>query len=948
MVSIKCKFGEILPKLENTLLLNDYNNLILRLEEKSKNKMQIKLEKEIYEIFEINENNIIDCSLFKVGDKMFRIQITFISCKKKDYFFIKEPYDFKLGEIEYIGFEASSLMEFLKREQNKKQFKIHQKNSVELTDSIEFFISLEISKFDIVFDYKYRNISSDKFEPTNIYAKKDKYLAEDINFYFPFYIDLNENDFKNFEYYDTRERKEFMKIMKFYIHNINFNAICGSFGSGKTVTLLKFIISNIRYRFFYINLWMTSTFYIEEVKNILKYECVKLFGKNINALKDSDEEKNMKEILALIGNLKDKTEIFDLINKIISLLKNIKKTFIIIIDQYSSKYDSKNKNIKIIQSSIEDSNIKILVCSSMNNEDVKYNLSRSFKIPRYTTDCISYFYIGCLIKTKSTDITNKTVKFQRNLYKFGNLMFYYYLLEENENNPYFIEKEEKRIKNEIENFYLEEYHSNKEKMISDILQILYIVNEKEIIFYDDLDKLILKLPMKFLQIKKQKINIINLKNYIKEKNNNDLKNKLNHFLNRYDIEIIKDISRVNSYFYNSIQVIQFQNMKLSYYQKKKLDNQEDDIYIFFLDYLFPYIQEILTNIMYTEIIKYGKLLFPKFVGRTKGGFLEYFIIEFIKDRKKFYDYDIRDFESIETLVDNNYYIQNHSSRLIPTKKKYQIKNRNISTKIKLPKKNILLTQNQFTGKYYDCSILIPLSEDENDKNFLIIVFQISKIKIASHRYYKEEHELILGDVKRNVESEFDINISKGYFCYIFSSKKMDKSSIEFCNKFQLSYIFFLNDKMKFDPKIPFKLDDSLITSKFPFQNTFTILPKKKFEKIRNSDELANYTELRNIGKNFIYEKLSIENEKKLNKYFYFENIKNEYILLDYFDKRFEVTDKCFWYDNKDKIVFYKNNTKENEIKLDLDFKENEPKRFILIAHKYKLFINSNDLFKNQK
>ena len=140
----------------------------------------------------------------------------------------------------------------------------------------------------------------------------------------------------------------------------------------------------------------------------------------------------------------------------------------------------------------------------------------------------------------------------------------------------------------------------------------------------------------------------------------------------------------------------------------------------------------------------------------------------------------------------------------------------------------------------------------------------------------------------------------------------------------------------------------VITSKFPFQNTFTILPKKKFEKIRNSDELANYTELRNIGKNFIYEKLSIENEKKLNKYFYFENIKNEYILLDYFDKRFEVTDKCFWYDNKDKIVFYKNNTKENEIKLDLDFKENEPKRFILIAHKYKLFINSNDLFKNQK
>ncbi len=948
MDNIKCKFGEILPKLENTLLLNDYNNLILRLEEKSKNKMEIKLEKEIYDIFEINENNNIDCALFKVGDKIFWIQIT-ISNETNDYFFIKEPYDFKLGEIEYIGFETSSLTEFLKREQNKKKFKIKPKNSVELTDSIEFFISLEISEFDVVFDYKYRKISSDKFEPTNIYAKKDKYFAEDINFYFPFYIDLKENDFKNFEYYDTREREEFMRKMHFYIKLRNFNAICGSFGSGKTVTLLKFIISNNKKRFFYINLWMTSTFYIEEVKNILKYECVKLFGKNINTLKDSDEEeKNMKEILKLIGNLKDQTEIFILINKIISLLKNIKKTFIIIIDQYSSKYDTKNENIKKIKSSIENSNIKILICSSMNNEDVKYNLSKSFETPRYTTDFISYYYIGCLIFIKSTDIKNKTIKFQRNLYKFGNLMFYYYLLAENENDPQFIEKEEKRIKNEIENFYLEEYYSNKEKMISDILQILYIVNEKEIIFYDDLVKIILKLPLKFLQIKKQNVNIIDLKNYIKEKNNNDLNNKLNNILNRDDIENIKYISKVNSYFFNSIQVIQFQNMKLSYYQKKKLDNQKDNLDIFFIDYLFPYIQEILANIIYTNIIEYGKTLFSKFGGQTQGGFFEYFIIEFIKDRKKFYDYDIKNFESIETLVDNNYYIQNHSSRLIPTKKKYQINNKNLPSKIKLPKKNILLTQNQFTGKYYDCSILIPLSEDENDKNFLIIVFQISKIKIASHRYYKEEHELILGDVKRNIEREFDINISKAYFCYIFSSKQMDTNSIEFCNKFQLSYIFFSIDKMTFDSKIPFKLDDSLITSKFPFHNTFSILPKKKFEKSRNSDELANYTELRNIGKNFKYEKLSIENEKKLNTYLNCANIKNEYILLDYFNKRFEVTDNCFWYDNKYKIVYYKNNSKENEIKLDLDFKENETKRYILIAHKYKLSINSNDLFKNQK
>jgi hypothetical protein len=82
-------------------------------------------------------------------------------------------------------------------------------------------------------------------------------------------------------------------------------------------------------------------------------------------------------------------------------------------------------------------------------------------------------------------------------------------------------------------------------------------------------------------------------------------------------------------------------------------------------------QNILTNLIYNETMEIGKLLFSNFDGQTEGGFLEYFIIEYIKDKKCFFEYNINNFESIETIVENSYFIQNHSSRKPETKRNYE-------------------------------------------------------------------------------------------------------------------------------------------------------------------------------------------------------------------------------------------------------------------------------------
>ena len=83
-------------------------------------------------------------------------------------------------------------------------------------------------------------------------------------------------------------------------------------------------------------------------------------------------------------------------------------------------------------------------------------------------------------------------------------------------------------------------------------------------------------------------------------------------------------------------------------------------------------------------------------------------------------------------------------------------------------------------------------------------------KIASQRYYKEEHELILRNVKKNIENKFDVEISEGYFFYIFSFQELDKNSIEFCEEYNFEYVLFSPDKMKFDYNFTFNLEHSFI------------------------------------------------------------------------------------------------------------------------------------------
>jgi len=945
-IIINCKFEYVFLRKESETIMKDYNELSKLLS--SKDDQSNLEENEYILIFQFNKSDInhIKCRLEKTPTLFYiYFYYTLNNCKnRKSIYLIREPYSFNFKGIDYIAFERLTLNKFLSEEYEKKRFFIYQKDLKLSFNNFNNFLDFDISQFEIKYDYKLREITPDKLKPKNIYIKKKSYNAEEINFEFPYYINLEEIDFKNFQFFETEDRKLFFREIIKYIDSPSYIAICGPYGSGKTATLLKLIMSDETRHFFYINLWTVSTTYLNELKEIFKYECVKLFKKNINELKNkkelSSEEKNIKEIYNCINNFEDKKKIFELISSIISLLKNIKEKFVIVIDQYSSKYDHNNDYIKNIISCTENSNIKLLICSSMNNDDVKINLSKSFVIEK-ELNFLTYIYIGPLIRVNfdSECIKNESLLFQKNLSEFGNLFNYYYLLKENERKnkdlDVFLYQEKKNIQKEIENFYYDkkEFFYTK-KMVRDIIDIIYFINEKKIFFYEDLENLILKLPLKFLEIKRQEIGIIDLEKYASNAQNKDLEEKIKKMNN---VEIAKTyiFSQVKTLFFKTEDIIP-RTYKRNYndmINSSKIKRPNKKIYIFFLDYLFPLVQDVLTSIIYKEAIKYRQSFFTYFDEQSEDVFLQFFIIEYIKDKKHFFEYNINEFETIETIVENSYFIQNHSSRKIESKNNYvEKKNADFSKKnqkkIKLAKKNILISQKRFGGKYYDCAFLFPLTEDENDKRFKLVASQISKRKIASERYYKEEHELILGNVKKNIENKFDVEISEGYFFYIFSSQELDKNSIEFCKEYNFGYVLFSPEKMEFDDNFTFNLERSFITNNFPNQNSFSILPTEKFE-TNNNNQLIFYDEIKSIQKNLIYIKISGENEKILNTYF----SKNEYFVLGYFKQKFNVTKYCFWYDKSKEEIYYKNFLGEFFLDKKLFFDIGNTDNFVLIGVK---------------
>ena len=600
----------------------------------------------------------------------------------------------------------------------------------------------------------------------------------------------------------------------------------------------------------------------------------------------------------------------------------------------------------------------------MNNDNVKDDLCKclneNYIFPAYEMDFIYYFYVGSLIRLNNLDnykdiIKDESTEFIINLNYFGNIPLFYYSLKrvQNENGEYeyFIKKEKEKIIEEIKSFYKENKKFNNDnyyiQMLNDLLKIMSLINNKQIFFFEELSKELLKLPLKYLEIKKEKIKINDLKLYGLVSNNTIINNFIKNLEEKgSDSELIEKEKILINYtkFINEEKYCSNYISKITDNEKKRINfnktNFNNEITIFYLDYLFPLMEEIFSLINYQILSSSSNYLYKELSPQLKGGLLEFIISEYVKNKKQFLYYYINYFEIIENFVSNQFFIQDYTSRKTDIFRTFiENKNTKIDIKKKLPKNNIFFTQFQFTGKYYDCALLVPTQELSS---FKLLLLKISKKKISSQRLFKEEHAIILNRVKNKLEKEYDIIIIEGHFSYILTYEEPDNDTIIFCKNNNINYFLFsINDMCfkKFDG--PVFNDNTLITRSFPIHTSFSILPKEMF-KIKDG-KLCNYNYIKDIQNKLLYEKIEDTLNILLNKFFkpvydFDENDKNEFFLFGNFDEVFKVNNSfSIWFNNND-LFLYTYDKNDKCIKLELKYsKKLSNKKYSLICSKYKIF-----------
>jgi hypothetical protein len=536
---MKCKFeGIFIDGLEGQNLIKEYVEFIQFLDSKNQEKFFLS-PNEIDKIIVIDKNvwKIIPCKVELIfNKKRYEISVTLenILYRKKLLFvltFMKKIYKFKYNDNYYFFFILESLKDYFYIIKNKHDFRI-----ITIIDNFKtrihplFFAQMDFQDFTIEINYKYENFTFETLKFKDIYSLPEKIKGENLNLKLGLYTNLLEDDYNTFVYFETNERNKFLNCITRLFGMKNIIGFCGPYGTGKTITLLKFLIQSDLQRVFYINLWTVENTSSDELKNLFKYESIKLFGGNIFDKEDlfcpQSEKDIYLNIIKEIENFNDKN-IFILLENIIKYLNQIQEQqkFYLIIDQYSSKYDEHNKSLKQLLKGNKNKNIYFIISSSMNNEDIRNNFVDSLDTSLFSSkensiidSGLNYYYVGTFIRLNNFDYYNNLLKTYGTpiieyLNKFGNIPLFYYKLRRKmldlkkiEN---IIEQEKKNIIEEIDIFYGN--HTLSLDKFIDILKILSIINKKEIYFIEELSNQILNLPLKFLEIKKEEIKIKDLK-----------------------------------------------------------------------------------------------------------------------------------------------------------------------------------------------------------------------------------------------------------------------------------------------------------------------------------------------------------------------------------------------------------------------------------------------------
>ena len=463
-------------------------------------------------------------------DKLFFNQITYkqlykLKEEKKllDYFVIDGKKSFVLREKRkdqklYLFFLCPISVIFQNVYYNNKYQDFEQNNIYSSIQIEEYFNNLNFSnpeviiknskkfyyeaKFDIdpfieddkLIIYNNTSVYNDFISNYNIIDDNEKiFNPENLSKYFYKYFLYNKINNNNniFEYYYTQNRKDLFSFLKIIIcsKDIHFFKFCGPTSTGKSTTLLKF--SRQFGSIIYLNLKLIyeleKSQKIFDYYNLIVYEFGRLDFENNRDLID------LQNLLKL--ECQNKPSIF-IIYKILDFIKY--QNCIIIFDQFKMKYINTDYFDKI-ENLIKNSNLKLIICSSINDRDIRKEVLKTIKYFRGNPKELNqftqfyYFYFAQNFFEKVTSGDNE-------LDKLLNLFDYkpkYKFLLLNSNNKY---DTIKAIKNKIISKMINFFSFDKDLDLCKILlNIKSNINLK--LTYDQFSNIIEKVPLKYYILK---------------------------------------------------------------------------------------------------------------------------------------------------------------------------------------------------------------------------------------------------------------------------------------------------------------------------------------------------------------------------------------------------------------------------------------------------------------
>ena len=378
------------------------------------------------------------------------------------------------------------------------------------------------------FTLEHRNVRY--FQEENIIYNNNKVLSIDEKKFMTLKesIALKTNDLLNVDYLvyypseiglthptliPTQRIRFFNKIEDFIESDCQIDYLTGPSSIGKSVSLLMFQKwSSQKYKIGYFNIKVLSSQKEKDTLfNIFKRQFLHL-SSNLNEMND------MLYLLNFMTYISTDS-IFALIESLLIYLSQLKTKCTIIIDQYKQGFDPSSFYLNKFKDIIKGSNIKLIICSSINNKDVREIVKKAMKITlvdnkremfQYFDSIIDLSKFREIIEKEELAREEKKIKYKYNeeeknneeeikkmvvnnvqkrlsyYQQFNFLPKYYYMLctLDNEQTEFAIEETKEHFRDKIKQFYNENFKeawNNMNKLFNVINKEISEVQLQEII-----------------------------------------------------------------------------------------------------------------------------------------------------------------------------------------------------------------------------------------------------------------------------------------------------------------------------------------------------------------------------------------------------------------------------------------------------------------------------------